>query len=235
MAKADISSRLPTLQDLTGQRFGRLTAVGYAGYSQKMSMWSCVCDCGTVRVLPRQRLVQGLAKSCGCLKREVLSRPRKHKNVVAISKRKNSLEYTTYCGIKRRCLNKKDKSYRRYGAKGISVCDRWLFGEEGLSGFECFVLDMGLRTADQTIDRLDNAKGYSPENCRWATQKQQNNNYSRNRRVTAFGKTQNLSEWGIEYGIDGETIAARLKRGWPEEKAIADPVIRTGRWKNRGA
>lgn len=233
MAEKPDSIRHSSFQDLTGRQFGRLTVVEYAKSEKLKTWWRCQCACGAVVVTYRQALVQGRQKSCGCLRTDQAKKPRKHKSAVAIRSRKNSAEYTTYRNMINRCRNPNEKSYKHYGAKGIAVCDRWLNGENGMTGFECFAADMGRKKFGQSIDRRKNEEGYHPSNCRWATTKQQNNNYSRNRNLAAFGKTQNATQWGAEFNIDSETILARIKRGWNVERSISEPVHASGRWKRR--
>lgn len=120
--------------------------------------------------------------------------------------------YRRWEHMKQRCLNPNDRDYPRYGAKGVTVCDRWANGENGLTGFECFVQDMGDRP-DKTysIDRIDVTKGYEPANCRWATAKQQANNRSTTKYLTIDGVTKPLSDWCEEYGIGSKTVLWRLK------------------------
>lgn len=128
--------------------------------------------------------------------------------------------YGLWSTLKARCLSVNDSSYKRYGAKGVTVCDKWL-------SFEGFFEDMGNRpTPIHTIDRIDNKKGYSKENCRWATYKEQANNRSTNRKIEAFGQIKNLGEWAEECGLSKECLKHRLDSGWPIEKAIAEPPMR---------
>lgn len=112
-----------------------------------------------------------------------------------------------------RCRNPKDISYARYGGRGITVCDDWLYGRDGLSKYETFILDMGMRPRGCSIDRIDNDKGYSPDNCRWATRLQQNCNKSNNSIFTHDGLTLHLAEWARLKSVPEYTIRRRLKRG----------------------
>ena len=106
-----------------------------------------------------------------------------------------------------------DKKKRIYG--NLEICDKWL------KSFEEFMKDMGVApTEKHTIDRIDNAKGYFPENCRWATQSEQNRNYSLNRNITFEGKTQCAMDWAKELGIPPFLIYKRLKKGWDVERVL---------------
>jgi hypothetical protein len=112
-----------------------------------------------------------------------------------------------------RCHNPNSSSYARYGAKGIMVCDRWRVYENRLA-------DMGEPPDGMTLDRIDNSQGYSPDNCRWATAKQQAANSSKPRWLTLNGETKNLSEWARHLGIHNVTLWERIQRGWPLEIAL---------------
>lgn len=130
-------------------------------------------------------------------------------------KNKPSSEYTAWMNVKQRCQNPKASGYRKYGAKGIKLCDNW-------QSFANFIEDMGPKpTPYHTIDRIDPSKDYTPENCRWATQLEQQNNRSNNRRITAFGKTQTLQQWCRETGMNHKTILRRIGLAWPIEKALS--------------
>lgn len=116
-----------------------------------------------------------------------------------------------------RCYNKSNKYYARYGGRGITVCPEWR------NNVRAFVNDMGMPPKGKMLDRIDNNGPYCKENCRWITAKEQANNTSRNRLITAFGKTQTLQQWADETGIKAMTIKERLNSGWSNERALSDP------------
>lgn len=117
-----------------------------------------------------------------------------------------------------RCTNPKRPDYRYYGARGIFVCDRWL------NSFAAFLADMGERpSAGHSIDRIDNAKGYGPENCRWATKDQQMQNTRGTRLITFGGETMGLNAWARRLGLNKESLRVRLLK-WPIERAFTQPA-----------
>lgn len=125
-----------------------------------------------------------------------------------------------------RCHNPNDRDYARYGAKGISVCERWRFGDGNMTGFELFMQDMG-DPQDRTlsIDRLDVLGDYAPDNCRWATSKQQARNKRDTKHLTAFGETKPQVDWCLQYGISHQALNHRLKSGMTVELALTKPVL----------
>jgi hypothetical protein len=149
--------------------------------------WHCRCDCGNPKLLKTSRLTCDRVKSCGCLRREkFIQRVTKHGG-------HGTRTYRIWCGIKKRCYEPRAAMYSWYGAKGITVCDRWL--EANGAGYRNFLADMGERPLDKSLDRIDNNKGYGPENCRWASRREQSRNTSRTRMYTYNGKTMCLTDW----------------------------------------
>lgn len=130
--------------------------------------------------------------------------------------------YYVWASMKRRCLNPNNKSYKNYGGRGIKVCERWM-------EYKNFLEDMGEPPRGYSLDRIDNNKGYSPDNCRWADIYTQRNNTRVNRMVTYKGKTLTTAQWAKIYSIPRKTIAYRLGRGWDLDKVFNTPVRPTGR------
>ena len=169
-------------------------------------MWKCRCECGNFRIVNGANLRKLLAKSCGC---KTVSATLTHDLT-------KTREYKTLMGMIGRCNNPDNPRYPYYGGRGIKVCDRWL------SSPEAFVEDMGLKpTPFHSIERNDNEKGYSPDNCRWATKKEQ----ARNRRTsvfhTAHGKSMTLPEWSEYLGVKLVTLQKRMQAGFTPEKVFS--------------
>lgn len=198
--------------DLTGQRFNRLVALERAGKRGRAPLYKCHCDCGSITIARGWDLKTGNTTSCGCWRNE-------QHTTHGHSTNGQSREYAIWHAMRQRCSNKKCTGYKNYGARGITVCDRWL-------SFENFIADMGLRPGPHySLDRIDNSKGYSPENCRWATKREQVNNTRVNRRVTIKGRTLTATEWAREVGISPYVFRSRLNIGWHPERALYSPVV----------
>lgn len=203
--------------DPTGQRFGRLLVISESHRTPKgVWYWLCKCDCGKESRVQTQYLMSGRIKSCGC-KRASGIHSTKHKLT-------GTWVYYTYKGIFQRCYSPTNSSYARYGGRGIKMCDRWLNGDGVLHGIQCFYADMGDKPSpSHSVERLDVNGDYTPENCVWIPHSDQAKNCRTNRKITAFGKTQNLAEWGRASGLNAMTIQKRLNRGWEPERAVSAP------------
>jgi hypothetical protein len=211
------------LTDLRNSRFGKLTVVGLERGSARGARWACRCDCGTEIVTSASSLVRGSSQSCGCARNEKIAETLKRHG--HWSGGKASPEYGAWDAARRRCTNPSDRSYARYGGRGIDMCNRWVSGEGDTPPFECFIADMGLRPSPaHSLDRTNNSQGYSPENCRWATCKQQ----GRNRRTTIMlfwrGRQITAPEIVEITGLKYVTVKARLRMGWPIDRIMSEPA-----------
>lgn len=191
--------------DMFGDRFGRLIVESVSHSSNSGVYWTCVCDCGKRVSVLRGNLISGNVASCGCLHRDTHTKHGKSK----------TREYTNWTNMKRRCLSPSHVKFPDYGGRGITLCDEW-------KNFDSFINDMGpAPTNKHTIDRINNDLGYTKENCRWASPKEQANNKRNNKLITAFGKTQTQAQWSRETGVSQQNIYSRLKRGFPPESAVS--------------
>jgi hypothetical protein len=194
---------MASLVNLTGRKFGKLTVASKTNRRSSNGgvVWLCKCDCGNIKEVIGHSLSTGNTSSCGCIPKN----PNKFGN-----HQKHELTgtriYMIWAGMKARCLKKQIKNYLRYGGRGIKVCDRWM-------KFENFYEDMRQGYSDNlTIERINNNGNYEPNNCRWATNKEQSNNRRNNHLITYKNKTQNVTQWANEYGINKYTLLTRLVR-----------------------
>lgn len=207
------------LIDHTGQKFGRLTVIKRNEESTingKHATWLCICECGKECHPRGADLRRGKQVSCGCLKNEKAS-ARSWKHGMSHSKL-NSV----WKSMKQRCGNPNNKDYPGWGEKGITVCHEWA------NDFKCFY-DWSIKSGysdGSSIDRIDNEKGYSPENCRWATQTEQANNRSDNRTFLYKGKMSTLSELARMSSNKYSTIQTRINLGWSVQSAVETPAVK---------
>ena len=155
--------------DLTGQRFSRLVALGNTMLTSSGSfIWQCKCDCGRLKMVSARNLKQGQTQSCGCLQGDLIRK----RGAITHGHHTGgpSPTYRSWVAAKSRCFNPNLDHYRYYGGRGITMCQEWV------DSFEAFLRDMGPRPEGLTLDRIENDGNYEPENCRWATIQQQNNN-----------------------------------------------------------
>jgi hypothetical protein len=196
-----------------GDKFDRLTVIGISGRnSNNRILWLCHCICGNTKVTTGSNLRSGGTRSCGCLARELLIE-------------RNTTDGLFYHELRAswgsmwdRCTNPNDPNWDSYGGRGIKVCERW-------KDFKLFLEDVGDRPSKKhSLDRWpDNDGDYKPDNIRWATHKEQNNNRRNNRYVTYNGFTLTVAEWADKLQISYETLAYRLNH-WSIVKSLTTPV-----------
>lgn len=203
----------------SGETFGRLTVISFSHVdSCGDAYWKCTCSCGETSIRKGSSLRRGHVKSCGCWYKEKSLKHGHSKGGV------RSSEYTCWKSLRSRCLNKNDRGYSRYGGRGITVCKRWR------DSFEAFLEDMGLKPSPKhSIDRINNNKGYSKSNCRWALLVTQARNRRSNRKLKFRGESLCIIEWAERLGCRYQRIVSRLHRGWSIEKALTCPSLRPGR------
>lgn len=197
----------PKYKDLSGRRFGSLVVVRHAGFVNKTTYWECKCDCGTYKKIRASYLLSGHTQTCGCAcgrQRKVVSKDFDFKQPLP----KHPL-WCTWYGIKMRCENPNDPNFKNYGGRGIRLCNHW----NGQNGFENFVNDMGERPNGTTVDRIDVNGDYSPENCRWATQKEQCNNQRKNVIVVYKGEQITLTQFCEIAGLRRKTLYSKIRKG----------------------
>lgn len=203
--------------ELTGQRFGRLTAIRYVRTVPGGRVWECLCDCGSVCEVRGFSLNNGYTKSCGCITIErVKSTPLNFRHGMSASP-----EYDVWSSMRERCDNPKHEYYADYGGRGIRVCERW-------RDFRNFIHDVGARPSPKhSIDRYPNNNGdYEPGNVRWATRTEQMRNTRQNVFLEHCGVSMCLTDWSEKTGISVARISARLRHGWTPEKILSTPVRR---------
>jgi len=202
---------MPKLIDLVGQVFSNLTVLSRVSATGQ-ARWLCHCKCGKETIVPGYDLRAGLVKSCGCWRAESTK-----KRSTTHGKTKTT-EYFAWINMRNRCYYKKSETFNRYGALGITVCDQWR------DSFETFLADMGKCPPDHSLDRIDPAGNYSPENCRWADMETQQTNKKRTKKATLNGETKAVSIWCRILGISYRTVRARIEHGWSPERAIRTPI-----------
>ena len=209
--------------DLTGKKFHRWTVIRRAEDRAKYPgrpRWLCKCECGTEKVIGSQSIREGVSQSCGCWNIEVHRQVCIARNTTHGRSGKDNWTYRAWTSMRQRCLNTKYPKYRHWGGRGIKICSRW-------DDYTLFVDDMGECPPGLSLERKNSDGHYEPENCIWATQKQQQNNRRNNRRIEFNGENLTLMQWSARLGVHRETIAKRIGRlGWSIERALTEPPQR---------
>ncbi len=217
------TKRLWRPEDLIGKRFGRLTIESVI--LDRRSRVVCKCDCGKMTTPFYGDLIRAKypTKSCGCFARDNYGKQNIIHGMSSGGFKRSILGI--HSTMLQRCYDKNCRGYKRYGGRGITVCDRWRFGEGKLGGLQCFMIDMGDRPTGFTIERKNNNLGYSKANCAWATYREQANNRSSNVVVEFNGKKQTAAQWSREFGIGFSTLRKRLgEYRWSVHDALTIPV-----------
>ena len=200
---------MPNFKNLTGKKFGRLTVIGVSrkveSGNRERYYWRCKCDCGNEKEVRTDCLTSGLVKACGCLKKDQdkINLTKYHKHKLSHTKL-----WDTYYGMKSRCYDKTDKRYSDYGGRGIEICPEWL---ENFENFVSWSLENGFDDNLQ-IDRIDNDSGYSPQNCRWISIKENCRNRRSNVMIEYQGKMITLVELSEILNIPYKTAYSKYRK-----------------------
>ncbi len=206
------------LIDLKGKRFGRLLVLYQGDRIGGKIGWICQCDCGNKKLIAGGNLTKGLSRSCGCLRKEMMREKATTHNL------SGSKLYYIHNNMKRRCYEPTNDHYKWYGAENKGVCEEWL-GKDGFKNFADWALTNGYEDGLE-IDRKNNSKGYSPDNCRWVTPKQNCRNKRNNHRITINGETKALAEWCEIYNAPYGRTSIRINKGWDALEALTTPSLR---------
>ena len=200
-----------TFDNLTGKRFGKLVVlervedhISSGGY--RYPKWRCACDCGNEIDVISTRLKSNMTKSCGCYRQEVASLLKHETHGDSVNPKYKNL-YNVWRGMRRRCTTPTNNSYHHYGGRGITICKEW----DKYENFKDWALNNGY-CLGLSIDRIDVNGDYEPSNCRWVTQKEQNNNRRNNYYVTYRGRIQTATEWAEEFGVEPGEFLRELHR-----------------------
>ena len=197
---------IAVMRNLENIKFGRLTVIDrgenhVSPSGRKYATWNCLCECGNTKKVLEKNLLAGLTKSCGCL----------HKELAKKANTKHGLWYNRIYKIWKsmhyRCKDGNKEEYKHYAGRGIAVCAEW----DDFDAFYKWAISNGYDDK-LTIDRIDVNKGYSPENCRWVTQKIQTNNKRNNVRLEYQGKVKTMAQWSEELGISYKVLKDRVTR-----------------------
>lgn len=202
--------------DIVGKKYFRLFVVENAGVDKhNKTLFRCLCDCGKYVIIKGSSLTTGNTKSCGCLAIESIS------NINKTHGQSKIKIYKVWLSMNKRCRDFNDISYKNYGGRGIIVCDEW---KNSFEAFRDWALNNGYKDK-LTIERIDVNGNYCPENCKWATRKEQAKNTRRTHYITYQDKTMNMKDWANYLKIDYHTLANRiLTYKWSIEKSFTTSV-----------
>lgn len=197
--------------DLTGKRFNKLLVLERTEKVKgQKPHWICKCDCGNKTIVSSTNLKRGQTKSCGCKRYE--SKNIKHGMT-------GTRIYNIWFSMRQRCYYAKNRCYNTYGAEGKTVCDEW---KDNFQAFYDWAMANGYQD-NLSIERIDNSKGYSPDNCKFATTIEQANNKRNNRWITYNNETHTMAEWARIKDIPYRRLKNRLQLGMQIEKALNTP------------
>ena len=215
------SQRFTKGKDLRGKRFGKLVAVIPIGKNNSGHyVWKCDCDCGNITTVSSTDLLQGLTQSCGCIQHDMLIN--RNKNILSKHHLTNHPLYSRWSGMRKRCFNQNSSDYSNYGARGISVCDEWNNTDNGFQNFYEWAINNGW-SHNLTLDRIDCNGNYSPQNCRWVTNLQQQRNKRNTIKINYMGKEMSLRDICDENNISYNIVYQRLRNGMDIGNALNKP------------
>lgn len=215
-------------KDLSGMKFERLTVLKMVEPPENLKdkhskYWLCKCECGNEKVIVRSGLTMGTSKSCGCIRREMMSEKMKAKKTHGLTGQRF---YRIWSNMKRRCQDPKDNQYHNYGARGIAICQSWQTFENFMKDMYQSYIDFEATHGENTasIDRLNSNENYEPSNCKWATQLEQARNRADNISVVINGKEYStLSQVAEEFNFNYHTILQRYHSGKRDMDLITKP------------
>lgn len=195
--------------DLVGKKFGKLLVLEKSEERTKYGavLWLCSCECGKSRLAISSNLTSGTATSCGCESYET-------RKLHGMTKTRT---FKSWESMKQRCLNKNAPDYPHYGARGITIDERWA------ANFNSFLEDMGERPVDKTLDRKNVNGNYEPSNCRWATRSEQQRNKTNSLLIEWQGVARGAADWSDLVGIPAKIIFDRIRAGWTPSDALTKP------------
>lgn len=211
---------LNRVHDLTNQKIGRLTVIGL-DYTKKTrkTFWICQCECGNIKSVRSDALINHKTLSCGCLHKEVavINVCKNHKH-----KQSGTRLYAIWQSMKKRCYNPHDLSYKNYGGRGITICDEW---QNNFKAFYEWAQSSGY-SEKFTIDRINVNGNYEPNNCRWITNKEQCENRRSNINITIGNNTKTLKTWCEIFDLNYSMVNARYHRMLNKGELDLDKLFR---------